>query len=117
MPASTKITERHHSPWKARLYGCLVFILALAIGWFVVFDIIRIPGWEDGLFLEPSRDAVTVLVRAVLEGVGTHSTDYAPVVKILKRHEWAFAFFGRVGIVVVAAYVAAIPVAGSRLQR
>jgi hypothetical protein len=117
MTASTKITERHRSPWKARLYGCLVFIPALAIGWVVVFDIVRIPGWEDGLFLEPSRDAMTVLVRAVLEGVRIHSPDHTPVLKILERHEWTFSFFGRIGIAVVAAYTAAIPIAGWRFQQ
>jgi hypothetical protein len=115
MPASTKITERHR--WKARLYGCLVFVLTSVIGWVIEFDAIRIPGWEGGHFLEPSRDALTVLVRAALEGGGIHFTGYTPVLEILKRHEWTFAFFGRVGTVVVAAYAAAIPMARWRFQR
>jgi hypothetical protein len=52
MITSNKITERHRSPWKARLYGCLVFVFTLAVGWIVVFDVIRIHGWEGGHFLE-----------------------------------------------------------------
>jgi hypothetical protein len=117
MPVSTKITERHRSPWKSYLYGSSVFALTLATGWVVEFDVFRIPGWEGGHFLEPSRDALTVLVRAVLEKVGTRSTEYPPVLAILDRQAWTAALFGRVGIVVIAAYVAAIPIAKWRFQR
>lgn len=116
MAASTEITERHRSPWKARLLGCFVFATASAVGWIIAFDIIRIPN-SAGPFLSQSTMALTVLGRAMLEAVGFHVPSYIPVLQVLERGGLTFSFFGRVGVVFAAAFLAAVTIADWRLRQ
>lgn len=116
MRASVDITERYRSPWKTCMWGFAVFALASVLGWVAVFDVLRIPN-PDGNFSDQSTLALTVLGRAMLEAIGFHFSSYIPVVQVLAQGGLRLSFFGRVGIVFAAAFLAAVTVAEWRWKQ
>jgi uncharacterized membrane protein len=116
MPASTEITERHRSLWKAFIWGLCAFTAASAVAWVAAFDCIRIPD-STGPFLGQSSMALTVLGRAMLEAIGFHFANYAPVMQVLARGGLRLSFLGRVGIVFAASFLAAVTIAEWRLRQ
>ncbi|WP_024514753.1 type IV secretion system DNA-binding domain-containing protein [Bradyrhizobium sp. Tv2a-2] len=115
MAASTEITERHRSSWKAFTWGCFVFVAASAAGWVAAFDITRFPN-SVGPFLSQSTMALTVLGRAMCEAVG-FQLDNITVAQVLERGGLTLSFFGRVGIVFAAAFLAAVTIAEWRRRQ
>jgi hypothetical protein len=116
MPASTEITERYRSPWKTCMWGFVVFAVASVLGWVAAFDVLRIPN-SVGNFPDQSTMALTVLGRAMLEAVGFHFSNYVPVMQVLARGGLRLSFFGRVGIVFAAAFLAAGTIAEWRWRQ
>jgi len=116
----TPITERRRSKLAALRCGVSTFALAAAAGWVIMFDVFRIPGWS-GPFLGPSQTALTVLGRAMLERLaafgGPMLAINEPALAILQQQEMTDPFFGRVGLILGAAAVAALPIARWRFQQ
>jgi hypothetical protein len=114
------LTERRRSRWKARMTGVSAFAIAAASGWIFQFDVNRLPEWE-GSFLTPSATASSLLLRASLEGfeqfTSIHLAAYEPALAILQQQGEMFSLFGRIGIILCAAIVAAGPIAAWRFRK